>query len=68
MRIEHATPDLKMQNYESAPDNLPIPKDDGAADHLPGLRLPDVVLPTTQGDTLALAKLKMVGYFFTNFS
>lgn len=46
-----------MNDYTSAPDNLPIPQDDGAADHLPGLRLPDVVLPTTQGSTLALSKL-----------
>jgi len=46
-----------MKDYASAPDNLPIPQDDGAADHLLGLRLPDVVLPTTQGSTLALSKL-----------
>jgi peroxiredoxin len=31
-----------------APD-LPVPLDDGAADHLPGLRLPDVALSSTLG-------------------
>lgn len=46
-----------MKDYASTPDNLPIPQDDGAADHLLGLRLPDVVLQTTQGGTLALTEL-----------
>jgi peroxiredoxin len=32
------------------PDNLPAPDDDGAADHLPGLRMPSLALPTTRGD------------------
>ena len=31
------------------PRNLPIPVDDGAADHLTGALLPDVVLPSSQG-------------------
>ena len=46
-----------MKDYTSTPDNLPIPQDDGAADHLLGLRLPEVVLTSTQANTLALAKL-----------
>jgi len=32
------------------PEGLPVPQDDGAADHLPGLELPDLVLPSSQGD------------------
>ena len=36
-------------NYNQAPDNLPEPQDDGAADHLKGLRLPSVALNSTQG-------------------
>ena len=31
------------------PRNLPVPVDDGAADHLTGALLPDVVLPSSQG-------------------
>jgi peroxiredoxin len=31
------------------PEGLPIPVDDGAADHLTGSRLPDLVLPSSQG-------------------
>jgi peroxiredoxin len=38
------------------PEGLPAPVDDGAADHLPGMRIPDVVLPSSQGD-VSLAEL-----------
>ncbi len=38
------------------PDGLPVPVDDGAADHLPGLRIPDIILPSSLGD-VALADL-----------
>jgi peroxiredoxin len=31
------------------PDDLPVPLDDGAADQLDGARLPDLVLPSSQG-------------------
>jgi peroxiredoxin len=31
------------------PAGLPIPKDDGAADHLPGTRIPSLVLESSQG-------------------
>jgi len=31
------------------PDGLPVPVDDGAADHLAGAKLPDLVLPSSQG-------------------
>ena len=31
------------------PEGLPVPKDDGAADHLPGLELPSLVLESSQG-------------------
>jgi peroxiredoxin len=32
------------------PPGLPVPEDDGAADHLVGLRLPDLVLASSQGE------------------
>jgi peroxiredoxin len=31
------------------PENLPVPVDDGAADHLTGADLPDLVLPSSRG-------------------
>jgi peroxiredoxin len=31
------------------PEGLPVPLDDGAADHLTGAELPDLVLPSSQG-------------------
>jgi peroxiredoxin len=31
------------------PPNLPVPEDDGAADHLPGVRLPSIVLESSAG-------------------
>jgi peroxiredoxin len=31
------------------PEGLPVPVDDGAADHLTGAELPDIVLPSSQG-------------------
>jgi peroxiredoxin len=31
------------------PEGLPVPEDDGAADHLPGLELPSLVLASSQG-------------------
>jgi peroxiredoxin len=32
------------------PTDLPVPQDDGAADHLPGLQLPSLWLESTQGE------------------
>jgi peroxiredoxin len=32
------------------PPNLPVPEDDGAADHLVGLELPELTLASSQGD------------------
>jgi peroxiredoxin len=39
------------------PPDLPVPVDDGAATHLPGLALPDVVLAATDGSDVSLARL-----------
>ena len=38
------------------PAGLPVPVDDGAADHLPGMSVPDFVFPSSMGD-VALAEL-----------
>jgi peroxiredoxin len=40
------------------PEGLPVPDDDGAADHLTGMPLPDVALASTVGNTVDLASLK----------
>jgi peroxiredoxin len=39
------------------PPDLPEPVDDGACDHLPGRRVPDLALPATDGRTVALDDL-----------
>jgi hypothetical protein len=44
-------------DYASLPPDLPVPADDGAADHLPGLAVPSVPMPLTTGDTADLAEL-----------
>jgi peroxiredoxin len=50
--------DLAMSNeYASLPPGLPLPEDDGAASHLPGLALPHLALPSTMGGTEDLAEL-----------
>jgi peroxiredoxin len=36
------------------PDDLPVPEDDGACDHLPGIELSDMTLPSTSGATVNL--------------
>jgi peroxiredoxin len=42
------------RDFRSLPPDLPVPEDDGAADHLPGAALPDVRLPATTGGTMAI--------------
>jgi peroxiredoxin len=44
-------------NLTILPPNIPAPKNDGAARHLPGKKLPDLALPATSGATVNLAKL-----------
>jgi peroxiredoxin len=40
---------------EQLPDGLPVPEDDGAADHLPGTAMPALALPATDGRTVDLS-------------
>lgn len=46
-----------MADYTTLPDGLPVPEDDGAADHVPGTRVPELELPTSDGGTVNLAGL-----------
>src|SRR3954468_19695233 len=45
-----------MSDWSQLPADLPAPEDDGAADHLPGTRLPPVALPSTDGGSLDLSR------------
>jgi peroxiredoxin len=45
------------RDFRTLPPDLPIPVDDGAADHLPGRALPALTLPSTRGETVDLAAL-----------
>ncbi|WP_336659009.1 redoxin family protein [Leucobacter sp. USHLN153] len=38
-----------MTDFTLLPEGLPVPDDDGAAGHLPGMHLPNLVLPTSDG-------------------
>jgi peroxiredoxin len=44
-------------NFTHLPPDLPAPHDDGAADHLPGLAIPSLSLPSTLGGSVDLAGL-----------
>ena len=44
-----------MTDYSSLPPDLPVPEDDGAADHLAGCALPALALRATTGGTVDLA-------------
>ncbi|MBV9453920.1 MAG: peroxiredoxin [Rubrobacter sp.] len=45
-------------NIHQLPENLPIPVDDGAADHLTGMHLPPVPLASTAGNLVHLSVLE----------
>ena len=46
-----------LHNPLELPDDLPVPVDDGAADHLTGFALPDVTLAATDGARVNLSRL-----------
>jgi peroxiredoxin len=47
----------KAENTYDLPEGIPVPTDDGAADHLLGRRLPSVALISTSEDTVDLSAL-----------
>src|SRR5919197_4817729 len=47
----------RSDNLYELPKNLPVPVDDGACRHLPGMRLPPVALPSTAGRVVNLSAL-----------
>lgn len=46
-----------MTTYESLPSDLPVPENDGAADHLPGTAMPELALRATDAETVRLSEL-----------
>ena len=48
---------MRGDDLYTLPDDLPVPEDDGAADHLPGSRLPTVTLTASDGSDVTLAEL-----------
>ena len=48
----------RNESLYSVPDGLPEPPDDGACDHLPGMRLPSLSLLSTEGNPVDLSALK----------
>src|SRR2546423_10441300 len=45
-----------MESFRDLPADLPVPEDDGAADHLRGTELRPVTLPATSGEDVNLAE------------
>lgn len=54
------------ENYSVLPAGLPEPEDDGAAQHLVGMPLPDISLETSTGETTSLRSLgnQLILYVF----
>ncbi len=46
---------MRSDDLYAVPADLPVPNDDGACDHLRGLRLPSIRLPATSGNTVDVA-------------
>jgi peroxiredoxin len=42
------------RDFTNLPEGLPVPEDDGAAEHLPGQQMPDLSLPSTAGAEINL--------------
>ena len=58
---------VRMTDLNALPDDLPVPGDDGAADHLPGSPLPALAMVATNGETVELDQLgsgRSVLYFY----
>jgi peroxiredoxin len=47
----------RIDDIHTLPDDLPVPENDGAADHLLNAAVPPVVLASTSGETLAVSEL-----------
>lgn len=50
-------------SLDKLPEDLPIPVDDGAADHLVGMRLPDISLPDTDQNRVSINQGKLAVFY-----
>lgn len=50
---------MRSDNLYELPPNIPVPVDDGAADHLPGAEVPDIALMSTRERRVSLAEASM---------
>jgi peroxiredoxin len=48
---------MASDNLYQLPDDLPVPPDDGGAQHLAGMVLPELMLSSTEGAAISLARL-----------
>jgi peroxiredoxin len=57
---------VSIHDPYALPEGLPVPEDDGGADDLPGLEIPNLVLPSSQGpvDLAELARERLVLYVY----
>lgn len=55
---------LVSNNYNTLPENLPVPIDDGQAAHLEGMSFPEISLLSTSGKNLSLNHEKLVIYVY----
>lgn len=55
-----------MKNFEVLPDNLPVPVDDGACQHLEGMQVPLIALTGSSGNTVIIGAAQgiVVVYFY----
>src|SRR5262249_51025945 len=63
--MEHAM--ARTDDLYTIPKDLPVPKDDGACDHLVGLEWPRIALPSTRGRLVSIRDLPadwVVVYFY----
>jgi peroxiredoxin len=47
---------MRADDLYALPEALPVPQDDGACDHLRGVELPSIILPSTSGTPIDLSK------------
>jgi peroxiredoxin len=47
----------RADDIHTLPEDLPVPEDDGASDHLPGAAVPPIALRATTGETVSLSEL-----------
>jgi len=57
---------MRSDSVYELPKDLPVPQDDGACDHLTGMTLPPIGLPSTRGRVVDLSRLAgtAVVYFY----